>query len=250
MESTTYIPIFIIVHNQFEILKQTVASYEKYIKTPFKIVYHNVATTYEPTLQFLKEQEQLERMVYHTSVNNHHTVIETINDYYQKHPECEYYVMTDPDIELDNVNGDILDIYIHILNSTKAISVGPMLRIDDIPDYYPRKELAISRHTPQFWDPSIQKYQISFKDNQILFILCNTDTTFQLSSFTNIPTHFPHNNSIRVFSPYSARHLDWYIDPNNLTPCQKYYQDTTTDISHWNKKEWNETFNGVKIQDL
>ena len=33
-----YVPIFIIVHNQFEILKKTIASYEKYIKTPFKII--------------------------------------------------------------------------------------------------------------------------------------------------------------------------------------------------------------------
>ena len=53
----SYVPIFIIVHNQFEILKKTIASYEKNIKTPFKIIYHNVATTYEPTLLFLKEQE-------------------------------------------------------------------------------------------------------------------------------------------------------------------------------------------------
>ena len=85
-----YVPIFIIVHNQFEILKKTIASYEKYIKTPFKIIYHNVATTYEPTLLFLKEQEQLGRIVYNTTVNDHHTVTQTIDDYYKKHPECEY----------------------------------------------------------------------------------------------------------------------------------------------------------------
>jgi hypothetical protein len=128
-----YVPIFIIVHNQFEILKKTIASYDKYIKTPFKIVYHNVATTYEPTLLFLKEQELLGRTVYNTTVNDHHTVTQTIDDYYKKHPECEYYVMTDPDIELDDVNGDILELYIHTLKDTGAISVGPMLRIDDIP---------------------------------------------------------------------------------------------------------------------
>jgi len=245
-----YVPIFIIVHNQFEILKKTIASYEKYIKTPFKIIYHNVATTYEPTLLFLKEQEQLGRIVYNTTVNDHHTVTHSIDDYYKKHPECEYYVMTDPDIELDNVNGDILELYIHTLKDTGAVSVGPMLRIDDIPDYYPRKELAIWSHTHQFWDPSIPKYQISFNGNVYLFIVCNTDTTFQLCSFKNRPNSFPHANSIRFFSPYSARHLDWYIDPNNLTPCQKYYQETTTDISHWNKSKWNEEWNGKPIPDL
>ena len=33
----TKIPIFIIVHNQYEVLKKTVESYEKYIKTPIEI---------------------------------------------------------------------------------------------------------------------------------------------------------------------------------------------------------------------
>jgi hypothetical protein len=243
-----YVPIFIIVHNQFEILKKTIASYEKYIKTPFQIVYHNVATTYEPTLQFLKEQELLGRVVYNTTINDHHTVTQTIDDYYQKHPECEYYVMTDPDIELDNVNGDILELYIHTLKETKAVSVGPMLRIDDIPDYYPRKDMAIDYHTQQFWSQC--KFVIPFKKEKYRFIACSTDTTFQLCSFKNRPTCFPHHESIRVFSPYSARHLDWYIDPNNLTPCQKYYQQTASDISHWNKSKWNGEWNGTPIPDL
>ena len=136
------------------------------------------------------------------------------------------------------------------MKDTGAVSVGPMLRIDDIPDYYPRKKLAIWSHTRQFWDPSIQKYQISFNGNVYLFIVCKTDTTFQLCSFKNIPTCFPHEDSIRFFSPYSARHLDWYIDPNNLTPCQKYYQETTTDISHWNKAKWEYEWNGKPIPDL
>ena len=246
----SYIPIFIIVHNQFEVLKQTIRSYEKYIKTPFKIVYHNVASTYEPTIQFLKEQELLGCAVYHTSINNHHTVIETIDDYLHKHPECEYYVMTDPDIELDNVNGDILDVYIHILKNTNAVSVGPMLRIDDIPDFYPRKEMAIDYHTQQFWGPTIQKRHSSFNGFNFSFIVCHTDTTFQLSSVKNRPTTFPHSLSVRVFAPYSARHLDWYVDPNNLTPCQEYYQLTSSDISHWNKKQWNAEWNNKPIPDL
>jgi hypothetical protein len=44
---------------------------------------------------------------------------------------------------LDDVNDDILDFYIHVLNTTGVNSVGPMLRIDDIPDYYPRKQMLL-----------------------------------------------------------------------------------------------------------
>ena len=50
-----------------------------------------------------------------------------------------------------------------------------------------------------------------------------------------MPASFPHGNSIRFFAPYSAKHLDWYLNPNAITPCQLFYHLTTTSISHWNK---------------
>jgi hypothetical protein len=59
--------------------------------------------------------------------------------------------MTDPDIELFNVNSDIIEFYIFLLNKLNVISVGPMLKIDDILDYYPNKKQAIKGHTNQFW---------------------------------------------------------------------------------------------------
>ena len=227
-----YIPIFIIVHNQLDILKKSVASYEKFIETPIKIIFHDVATSYKPTLDYLEERKRQGYKVYRSEINNHHTVINSIKDYYKNNPEFEYYVMTDPDIELDNSPGDILKIYTELLNKYKCLSVGPMLRINDIPDYYPGKKVAIRRHTSQFW--SKPKYSITLDKKEIKFIKCMTDTTFQLCNIKYIPPRFPHKNSIRVCPPYSARHLDWYIDPNNLTPCQLYYQNNTTKISHWN----------------
>jgi hypothetical protein len=244
----SYIPIFIIVHNQFEILKKSVESYEKYIKTPIKIIFHNVASTYEPTLNYLKNMENNGYKVYHTTKNHHHTVVESIKDYINKNKDFEYYVMTDPDIELDNVNGDILDLYVYTLNKLKCTSVGPMLRIDDIPDYYPRKELVIAGHGSQFWNKP--KLEIEYNKNKYKYIKCRTDTTFQLCSIKNMPAKFPHSNSIRFLSPYAARHLDWYIDPNNLTPCQKFYQENTSSISHWNNKNWKGTYSGKKIPNI
>lgn len=230
------IPIFLIVHNQLESLKKSVASYKKYIETPINIIYHNVASTYEPTLAYLKEKETQGSIVYHTKENNHHTVMDSVKDYISKHKTCEYCIITDPDIELYNVRGDILEVYVHALNETKSISVGPMLKIDDIPEYYPKKNWAIRSHSIQFWNKPRQ--QLLFKENIFEYINCLTDTTFQLFSVKNIPKTFPYNDAIRFLHPYSARHLDWYIDPNNLTPCQKYYRNNTTMISHWNNNKW------------
>ena len=82
--------------------------------------------------------------VYHNKINNHHHVLNAIKDYKCKHPELKYYVMTDPDIELYKVDGDILLVYTEILNKLNATSVGPMLKIDDLPDYYPPKNMQLN----------------------------------------------------------------------------------------------------------
>lgn len=243
-----HIPIFIITHNRLQILKRCVDSYEKTISTPIRIIFYNVASTYKPTLDYMSLKEKEGCVVYNSSVNNHKLVINAIRDYLQKNPQCGYYVLTDPDIELDNVKHDILEFYINILNKTKVKSVGPMLRIDDIPDYYPRKQNVIDGHGRQFWSKPVN--YITYKNSEYGFIHCATDTTFQLSSRNNIPSNFPNGNAIRCLSPYSARHLDWYLDPTNLSPCQKYYADGCSSTSHWANPRWNGTYHGKKINLL
>lgn len=241
----TKIPIFIIVHNQYEILKKTVESYEKYIKTPIEIIFHNVCSSYFETINYLKKKENEGYIVYNSDKNNHHTVINSIKHYISKNPKCEYIVMTDPDIELNKVNGDILEFYIYLLNKLNKTTVGPMLKIDDIPDEYYNKKAAITGHKKQFWKK--QKKTILFNNKKYEYIECNTDTTFQLFSAKNIPKKFPHSNSIRTLQPYDARHLDWYTNPNNLSPCQLYYLNNTSKISHWNNKNWKGKYHNNKI---
>lgn len=230
------IPIFVIVHNQYEILKKSVESYIKNINYPIEIVFHDVCSTYFETINYLEEKKKEGYIVYKSNINNHHTVIHSVKDYISKNPKCEYIVITDPDIELYNCNEDILEFYIYLLNKLKKKSVGPMLKIDDIPDVYYNKKQAILGHSKQFWDKP--KKTIKFKNNEYKYIECNTDTTFQLFSSKNIPSTFPYNNSIRTLEPYAARHLDWYIDANNLTPCQLFNSFNNSSISHWNNKNW------------
>ena len=230
------IPIFVIVHNQYEILKKSVDSYRNNINYPIEIVYHDVASVYYETLDYLKKEEQNGCKVYRSEVNNHHTVKDSIKDYLGKHPECKYVIMTDPDIELYNINSDILDIYIHALHKLNKITVGPMLKIDDIPDGYYNKACAVSGHSSQFWNKP--KKNIVFNKTTYKYIECNTDTTFQIFLANNMPETFPHKNSIRFLEPYSAQHLDWYLCPNNITPCKLFCYFTSSGISHWNNSDW------------
>lgn len=242
------IPIFIIVHNQYDCLKRAVMSYESQINRDIDIIFHNVDSHYYETLEYLKEKEKNGYKVYHSNVNNHHLVMNSVRDYLSHHPECEYCIITDPDIELWNVRGDILDVYIHMLHTLKKTTVGPMLEIHNIPDFYHLKKQAIKGHTEQFWSKEVQR--LSYKDSIIKYINCMTDTTFQLFAVKNIPTRFPHDNSIRLLAPYSALHLDWYINPNHLTPCQLYCHMNSTNISHWNSQTWKGEYRGVKINSL
>ena len=60
------------------------------------------------------------------------------------------------------------------------------------------------------------------------------DTTFQLIDAKNLSCSFP-RNGIRCYRPYSAKHLDWYIDPKNMEPDQLYYSQKASGIAHWGK---------------
>lgn len=232
----TKIPIFIIVHNRLKVLKQSIQSYNKYIdqnKTPFEIVFYDSMSTYKPTIHFLKQQEKKGTKVYWSNLNNHKLVLNKVKDYLKQNPQCKYFVITDPDIELDKVNSNILEYYQFLLEKYKVMSVGPMLRIDDIPNYYPKKQSAIEGHTRQFWHKTPKK--VKFQGNMYNIQFSPIDTTFQLFSKKNIPTNFPNTNCIRCYKPYSARHLDWYIDPNNMSRDQIYYSNKATSIAHWGK---------------
>jgi GT2 family glycosyltransferase len=233
------IPIFIIVHNHYDMLKRSLASYEKFIDHPKQFVFHNTNSVYQPTLDFLEERRKKGDLVYHTNDNHHLTVRNTISDYLSKNPDCEYFVLTDPDVELQQSPGNIIDAYIYLINKYNRFCVGCWHRTDDIPDYYPLKSQVHKGYTNRYYNEN-QKIQEHFNGIDFSISIAPIDTTFQLIRSKNfsINERFPHVDCIRVFEPYNARHLDWYIDPSNLTDCQKFCRDNATNVSHWNNPNW------------
>ena len=153
------IPIFIIVHNQFEQLIISVKSYESQIHNRIKIIFHDVCSTYPPTLKYLEQKKKEGHLVYRTEENHHHTVMDSVKDYLKYNTDCKYYVLTDPDIVLENVYHDILEFYIYLLEKLKLTNVGPLLRIDNIPNYYPQKE-TLQRKYSKFYNGKRKKESI------------------------------------------------------------------------------------------
>jgi hypothetical protein len=236
--TTPLVPIFIIVHDRVEVLKKTVESL-KQIQTPIEIIFHDVASTFPGCIEYLNEQREKGQRVYRSEKNHHHTVLSTVKKYLAEHSECQYYVITDPDIELDHVPGDILEFYIHLSKKYgHKYVVGPMLRIDDIPAYYPKKALAVRLHKAQFWNK--KRIPIKWKNKTAAIQFSPIDTTFQVVHRSG-KALFP-RPGIRCYAPYAARHLDWYINPKQLTPDQEYYSAQATRIAHWGRNVSKATF--------
>lgn len=227
-------------------LKKSMQSYYDYIKTPFEIIICDQGSTFKPTIEFLEKLEsdgiRIYRWQKNFNINRERNLArdniginENIQDYFRIYPKSNY-IVTDPDIFLDNVNGDISEVYAHLLNIVpEIIAVGPMLRIDDIPDYYPLKEqlLSNSRHKEFHSRP---QHTISYNKEKIGYVFAPIDTTFAMfRAETQWQRTRKGIKAIRTFAPYSAKHLDWYIDSQNLTEDQEYYMKHASTNAHWSK---------------
>ncbi len=235
------IPIFIIVKDRLTVLQQSIESYKR-IGTQTEIILIDNGSTYPEMVDFLNSGEYrvFKNFGILHNTNNDPTVIRAlsfnlfgiISKYVNK--DIDYYVVTDPDICFyDKTPSDILDFYVYLLNKKGGVCVAPMLDIHDIPDHYPYKNVVHKIHSRDFWNKRTEK--IEYKGRIIEYQHCQNDTTFALYNskykFTG-GTKF----AIRVREPYTARHLDWYIDPDNMPDDQKYYIDNSDKhggISHW-----------------
>jgi len=229
MEPKEPIPIFIISHDRLKVLRESILSF-KQIGTPYQVIIHDNNSTYRPTLEYLKSLEDKDNFtVVYNKTNDLNSVSVTIKTFMAT-SNCQYYVVSDPDIALFNVDADILEVYQHFLDSNpRIIAAGPMLEIKDIPDYYPLKALAIQRHTDQFWHKEPVPYQ--WQGKEIHYQSAHIDTTFAM--YRRSFTFKNYNIGVRLYQPYSARHLDWYIDPDNMSADQKYYLANASAVSHW-----------------
>lgn len=220
------IPIFIISCNRLTVLKRSIESYKKL--GDITIIIHDNNSTYPPMIEYLKRLESEGVEVYRhpeargTFYDISESVENTIKSWFNYH-KADYYVVTDPDIELENPSPQLLEHYKELLQDKRINVVGPMLRIDDLPDCYTLKDEMINSQKIQFW----YKERGSYKG--IEHVYCGIDTTFGMyrSSF-----RFSRLNlGLRVFEPYMAKHLDWYLDIDNLNEEEQYYKDHATALS-------------------
>ncbi len=245
MNKTT-IPLFVIVKDRIKVLEQAMESWLALIKSPIEIILLDQESTYPGMIEWLEEKKKEGIRVFHLKNTEpvHGNKFPLIGGPIRQvcgEMDVPYYVLTDPDIMFESIDGNILEFYTYFLKTHPGYeAIGPMLVIDDIPDYYPFKDEVIKRHTP-FWQATglysvIGRPQlIKYKKKIIQYQISPIDTTFALRRPVGKRIDYT-PNAVRTRNPYTAKHLDWYIDPNNLSEDQQYYIDTSLThkgISHW-----------------
>lgn len=201
------IPVFVIVRDRFEQLKQTVSSLEK--AEGIDIVLIDNQSTYEPTVEYLKNSPHqvhyLNQNLYHNSPWTSGLV-----------PKDSYYGVTDPDIRVvDECPSSWPSFMIEILSTRPSLpKVGFSLRIDNIPDHYAFKQNVLL-HEGQFWLQSLglqRNVEIYNSPVDTTLAIYNKNSTYSLAA-------------VRTGWPYTAEHLAWYVDSNNLTEDELYYRN-------------------------
>ncbi len=224
------IPIFVISFNRLWCLQPCIEALCKLGEEVTLIVIDN-GSSYPPLLSYLKALEKKGIEVYYRkplkSIRNlYGSIIESVNLWFKSH-EASFYGICDCDIVLENPSPTYLQTFTDLLKEKPTIqAVGCILRIDDIPDYYPLKATVLKRHKRFTTSPLHTKEHVTFVEAPI-------DTTFAIyrSSYRKAGVT---KAAIRLCGNFQAKHLDWYINPNDMMEDQiLYLKGSTKSVSHW-----------------
>lgn len=225
----TKIPVIIVNFNQLSYL-------EELINYLFECQFKNIVvidnnSTYTPLLEFYKENEKRIR-IYRLDKNYGHMVFWEKQKLFKKY-SLGYYVISDPDIiPIKECPKDFMKYFKEMLDINPQLTkVGFNLKIDDIPDANLNKN-KILKWESKFWT------QVDVFGNFIAPI----DTTFALYRPNYKFAYSTFYNSLRAKNPYQCIHKSWYIDNENLTQEQRYYNETSNSSNSWKMDE-----NGVLL---
>ncbi|WOJ89492.1 polysaccharide pyruvyl transferase family protein [Methylocapsa polymorpha] len=225
------LPTFLISFNRGPLLEKAIAAI-KQLDDPTDIVVHDNGSTDAATLAILDKLESsgthIARREALNSPDDLDNVNDTVRDFFSDWAEPSRYIVSDCDVDMTITAPEALTVYDELLNSFRQVeSVGPMLRIRDIPTSYPLFNHVMNRHIEQFWHRQPEWTPISF--GRVAYIEAMIDTTLALhragERFRRL------KRSLRVYEPYEAQHLDWYISD---VVDDVYGKTSNPTISHWN----------------
>jgi hypothetical protein len=99
----------------------------------------------------------------------------------------------------------------------------------------------MTRHIEQFWHREPEWLDTKF--GRVATIEAPIDTTFALHR-ANEPFR-RQKKARRVYFPYEARHLDWYLTAAEYSQ-NPYFATSSSDVSHWNNRSAHNSFSSAE----
>ena len=238
-------PVFLISFNRGTMLRQSVEALRG-LRRPPEIVVQDNGSSELLTLQVLADLEQEGVRIFRRSTisdpDELNKVQDTVGEFFADWAEPTRYVVSDCDIDVSIARPEILEVYDELLNVLGHIDcVAPMLRMHDIPRAYPLYNWVHNRYIPVHWLEKPRLLQGSF--GQVAYRELGIDTIFGLHR-AGEPFR-RHKKAARVYEPYAARHLDWYLESigNDV-----YGSTSSKALTHWNNSEEYELHRHDKLQ--
>lgn len=142
--------------------------------------------------------------------NYGHTVLWSSGIYLTELKDTEYFILTDPDLDMSTIPIDVIDKLKEGINKHNVNKCGLAIRIDDIPNEYPLKDQVL------FWENGFWNNYL--EDD---YYLAPVDTTFALHKTEKSRSY--KIGGIRTGGNYTTRHLPFYLTPDTVTDEIDYY---------------------------
>ena len=222
------IPAFIIARDRFTMIKNTVEQVQRLGCVP--VIVDN-ASTYPPLLEWYSEVrynvvrlgDSCQGKFPHRNVWTY--VLPSIS-IFQHRWNTDYYVVTDPDLDLSDLPSDTLEKLKIGLNKGLVHKCGLSLEISNCHPEWQDKVVAWER---QFWDSPVYY-------NEQIYYSAPIDTTFALYNIYNafdLLTYSCHAKALRIGFPYSVMHIPWHVGKADWTEEDKYYYEHMNKAISW-----------------
>lgn len=136
----------------------------------------------------------------------------------------DYYIVTDPDLDLTGIPLDVIDVLMEGMNEFDAHKCGLSIEINNLPKSHFLRDYVIAAENNN-WRKRVNTR----------FFRASIDTTFALY---NKQSKYPHDkqrrdppDEYRTNRPYTALHMPWYVTDKNMEEDFLYYLMTARKIS-------------------
>lgn len=233
MRSDLEIPIFILVRDRLNNLRDVLSSYKK-LSSNWHFIICDHYSTYPPMLKYLTELKKLGVEVWHIGNQTWSDALEDIANritfYLKERPHLSYYVVTDCDISLRGTAHDLLLFLAAILKACSRVNaVGPALQISNLPDYY-NKSKEVFEHESMFWKKV--PATATWDDVSYNIALQPIDTTFAMRRSTSRFARLQ-QFTVRTYAPYMSVHMSWYANSSNPDGDYLWYLGHQQKVNHW-----------------